>query len=47
MYQWLHRGTDDRPVPSDRVPAIISGARRDGIAVDIAVLWPAIAEANP
>lgn len=45
VYQWLSRGTEEAPIPNGRIPAILQGARREGIAVDIAVLWPAMGEA--
>lgn len=46
VYQWLSRGTDDKPVPIAHVPAIIAGAREDDLAFDHAVLWPAMALAR-
>ena len=45
VYQWLNRGTDERPIPPDFVPAIINGAKAEGLDVDLATLWPAMAEA--
>lgn len=42
VYQWLQRGTDERPIPPDRVPAIVRGARAEGLEIDAAVLWPEI-----
>lgn len=43
VHQWLSRGTDDAPIPSGRVPAILAGARREGVECPAEVLWPAMA----
>jgi hypothetical protein len=45
VYQWLSRGTDDEPVPPRVVPAIVLGARREGIEVPVGVLCPAMGQA--
>ncbi|MNS33783.1 hypothetical protein D3C72_659010 [compost metagenome] len=42
VYQWLHRGTDDAPVPSRVVPSIAAGAEAEGLSFDLGVLWPAM-----
>lgn len=47
VHQWLSRGTPQRPIPAARVPAVLAGARAEGVDIDIAVLWPALAEARP
>ena len=41
VYQWLSRAK----IPMIYVPKIISGARREGLAVDVAIFWPEFAEA--
>lgn len=46
VYQWLSRGSDDEPIPAGQIPAIIEGARKAGILVDAAVIWPALARAQ-
>lgn len=43
VYQWLSRGTDAMPIPPDRVPDIIKGAKAEGLDAPLAVLWPAMA----
>lgn len=43
VHQWLHRGTDDEPIPARVVPTIAKGAAADGIDFDLGVLWPAMA----
>lgn len=43
VYQWLHRGTPEAPVPASRVPLIAAGAAGEGIEFDLGVLWPAMA----
>lgn len=47
VYQWLSRGTDERPIPTDRVAAIVAGAKAEGLDAPMEVLWPAMAEARP
>lgn len=42
VYQWLNRGTDERPIPPDFVPAIVKGAQAEGIAIAASTLWPAM-----
>jgi len=42
IYQWLHRGTPDAPVPAVRVPTIAQGAAAEGLDFDLGVLWPAM-----
>lgn len=44
VYQWLQRGNDTAPIPNKHVPAIIAGARAEGLDAPIAVLWPAMAQ---
>lgn len=46
VYQWLSRGTDEKPIPSDFVPMIIEGARSKGLEAPLEVLWPAMARAG-
>lgn len=46
VYQWLSRGSDERPIPTERVAAIVTGARAEGLDAPIGVLWPAMAEAS-
>ena len=43
VYQWLVRGTDDMPIPPPRLPLILAGARAEGLAAPLDVLWPALA----
>lgn len=43
VYQWLHRGTPDAPIPAVRVPLIAAGAAKEGIEFDLGLLWPAMA----
>lgn len=43
VYQWLNRGSDEKPIPPDFVPLIIAGARADGVEIPVAILWPAAA----
>ena len=43
VYQWLHRGTAEAPVPSVRVPAIAEGAAAEGLDFEMGMLWPAMA----
>lgn len=45
VYQWLSRGTDDKPIPPDHVPAIVSGAKAEGLEAPLGVLWPAMGAA--
>lgn len=47
VYQWLSRGTDERPIPTDRVAQIVAGAKAEGLEAPIDVLWPAMAGVNP
>jgi hypothetical protein len=50
VYQWLQRGTDEKPIPTKHVPAILAGAQAAGLGAPIAVLWPAMgvaAETQP
>ena len=43
VHQWSRRKADtSEPVPPRHVPAIIAGARREGIAFDPRILWPAM-----
>lgn len=42
VYQWLHRGTEDAPVPARVVPDIAAGAESEGLSFDLGVLWPAM-----
>lgn len=42
VYQWLQRGTDEKPIPTDHVPTIVKAARAEGFEVDPHVLWPAM-----
>jgi hypothetical protein len=46
VYQWLSRGTDEEPIPTNRVAPIVKGARADGLDAPLAVLWPAMAGAG-
>lgn len=46
VYQWIQRGTDAAPIPTHHVPAIVAGAKADGLVAPIGVLWPAMAEAQ-
>jgi transposase len=43
VYQWLGRGTDERPIPTDHVAAIRRGAAAEGLDAPLDVLWPEIA----
>lgn len=43
VYQWLHRGTAEAPVPARVVPAIAAGAAAEGLEFDLGMLWPAMA----
>jgi len=45
VYQWLSRGTEQKPIPPDRVPAILAGARAEKLDAPVAVLWPEMAGA--
>lgn len=45
VYQWLSRGTDQEPIPPAHVPAIITGAKADGLPAPMDTLWPAMAAA--
>lgn len=47
VYQWLARGTEETPIPTRRVAAIIAGAKAEGLEAPIGVLWPAMAEVQP
>lgn len=40
VYKWLSRRPDNAPVPPEHLPAVIRGAKADGIEIDLAVLWP-------
>ena len=40
VYQWMSRGTDRRPIPTDRAISIINGARASGVLFDPRVLGP-------
>jgi hypothetical protein len=41
VYQWLSRGTEQEPIPPDRVLKIIEGARAAGLDAPLEILWPA------
>ncbi len=43
VYQWLHRGTSDAPVPFLRVPAIARGASAAGLDFDLGLISPSMA----
>lgn len=45
VWQWLQRGTDAEPIPPKRVPAIVAGARSEGLDAPVEILWPAMAGA--
>lgn len=40
VYKWLSRRPADAPVPPEHLPAVIRGAKADGVEIDVAVLWP-------
>lgn len=40
VYQWLHRGTDARPIPERNAMLIFRAATRAGIQIDLFVLIP-------
>ena len=40
VYQWLTRGTDERPIPIDQAFAIAQGAWAEGRDCDLKVLAP-------
>jgi transposase len=40
VYQWLSRGTDSRPIPTERALAIISAAQAEGITFNASALCP-------
>ena len=47
IYQWISRGTPEEPIPPSHVPAIIKGAKADGLPpFDIGIIWPAMASAE-
>ena len=48
VYKWFEkrRGTDDSPIPTKYVAAIVAGAKAEGLEAPIGVLWPAMAEAQ-
>lgn len=43
VHQWLHRGTDQAPIPAARVPVIAGNAAVEGLDFDVGLLWPAMA----
>lgn len=43
VHQWLHRGTEQAPVPVARVPVIAGNAAAEGLDFDVGLLWPAMA----
>lgn len=43
VYQWLQRGTDEKPIPAERVPTIVRAARAEGHAIEAGDLWPEMA----
>lgn len=45
IYQGLSRATDAKPVPASWVPAIVAGAKAEGLEAPVDVLWPAMAGA--
>jgi hypothetical protein len=47
VYQWLHRGTSDAPVPFLRVPAIARGASAAGHDFDLGLISPSMAGWSP
>jgi hypothetical protein len=42
VHKWLERATDEQPVPTGRIPAIIAGAKSDGLEAPLELLWPAM-----
>lgn len=40
VYKWLQRRDADCPIPPEHLPAVARGARADGVAFDVALLWP-------
>lgn len=42
VYQWLQRGSDAAPIPARHAPAIVAGAKADGIDCPIEVLMPGL-----
>lgn len=43
-YQWLVRGTEEHPIPLKYVPAIVRGARAEGMSLSFSDLWPAASD---
>lgn len=42
VYQWISRGTELEPIPTQRVAAIVKGARAENLDAPVKVLWPAM-----
>ena len=40
VYQWISRGTEDRPIPPERIADISRGAAAAGLKFDLRDLWP-------
>lgn len=46
IYQWISRGTDERPVPPDHVGRIVEKAAEAGLSFDARALWPAMPQST-
>lgn len=40
VYKWLQRRPCAQPIPPEHLPAVIKGAKADGVEIDLKVLWP-------
>ena len=40
VYKWLTRRPASAPIPPEHLPAVVEGARVEGLDIDLKVLWP-------
>lgn len=40
VYKWLRRRAPEQPIPPEHLPAVIMGAKAEGLNINLTVLWP-------
>lgn len=40
VYKWLRRRPPETPIPPEHLPAVAKGAKADGVAINLPLLWP-------